>query len=97
MNCEEVRELSGAYALGALSPEELREVEAHLAECNLHEEMAALRATAALLAFAPSRSVSRRSSCGRASWRPSERQTSACPRRSRLPSRSVLVRHVGSA
>jgi anti-sigma-K factor RskA len=52
MNCEDVRELAGAYALGALSPEELREVEAHLAECNLHEEMAALRATAALLAFA---------------------------------------------
>jgi anti-sigma-K factor RskA len=53
MNCDEVNEAAGAYALGALPPEELREVEAHLQECNLHEEFASLRATATLLAFAP--------------------------------------------
>lgn len=52
MNCDDVRELAGAYALEALSPDERREVNAHLAECNLHEEFAALRATASLLAYA---------------------------------------------
>jgi anti-sigma-K factor RskA len=52
MYCEEVREAAGAFALRALPPEEMREVEAHLAECDLHEEMASLRATASLLAFA---------------------------------------------
>jgi anti-sigma-K factor RskA len=51
MNCEEVREAAGAYALRALPPEEMREVEAHLRECNLHEEFASLRATVSLLAF----------------------------------------------
>jgi anti-sigma-K factor RskA len=30
----------------------MREIEAHLSECDLHEEMASLRATASLLAFA---------------------------------------------
>jgi anti-sigma-K factor RskA len=52
MNCEQVNELAGAYALGALSPEEVREVEEHLAGCNLHEEFASLRATASALSFA---------------------------------------------
>jgi len=52
VNCEQVNEAAGAYALGALPAEELREVEAHLAECNLHEEFVSLRATASLLAFA---------------------------------------------
>jgi anti-sigma-K factor RskA len=53
MNCDEVNEAAGAYALGALPIEELREVEAHLAECSLHEEFASLRATASLLAYVP--------------------------------------------
>jgi anti-sigma-K factor RskA len=48
VNCDEVRELAGAYALDALSPEELREVREHLVTCNLHD-LAALRATALLL------------------------------------------------
>ncbi|MEU0519892.1 zf-HC2 domain-containing protein [Streptosporangium sp. NPDC006007] len=34
MNCEEVRMSLGAYALGALEPEERVFVEAHLAECD---------------------------------------------------------------
>ena len=34
MNCEEVRMSLGAYALGALEPEECVFVEAHLAECD---------------------------------------------------------------
>jgi len=52
MNCEQVNEAAGAYALAALPPEEMREVEAHLQRCNLHAEIASLRATASLLAFA---------------------------------------------
>jgi anti-sigma-K factor RskA len=34
MTCQEFEELSGAYALGALSEEECREAEAHLAQCT---------------------------------------------------------------
>lgn len=49
MNCEQVEEMAGAYALGALDPAERREVEAHLATCALHPELASLRATARLL------------------------------------------------
>ncbi len=52
MNCEQVNEAAGAYALATLPPEEMREVEAHLRECNLHTEIASLRVTASLLAFA---------------------------------------------
>ena len=33
MNCEEFEELSGAYALNAVTPAELQEAQAHLAEC----------------------------------------------------------------
>ena len=53
MNCEQVNEALGAYALDSLPPDERREVEAHLRECNLHEDALALRATASLLAYAP--------------------------------------------
>jgi anti-sigma-K factor RskA len=50
MRCEEVDELSGAYALGALPPNEQAEVEDHLASCSRHPEMASLRLTAGALA-----------------------------------------------
>lgn len=53
MNCDQVNEALGAYAVAALPPVEMREVEAHLAECNLHDDAVALRATASLLAYAP--------------------------------------------
>lgn len=53
MNCDAVLEATGSYALRALPFEEMREVDAHLSECDLHEEMASLRATAMLLAYAP--------------------------------------------
>ncbi len=53
MNCEQVDELLGAYALAALPDDERRAVEAHLASCDLHEEAAALRQTAEALAIAP--------------------------------------------
>lgn len=53
MNCDQVQEALGSYAVDALSPEERGEVEAHLRECKLHPEAAALRATASLLAYAP--------------------------------------------
>lgn len=49
MTCDDVRELAGAYALRALTPDEQHEVEAHLAECELHPDFVELRATARLL------------------------------------------------
>lgn len=52
MNCDEVEELSGAYALGALPEEERVAVSAHLASCNKHPEMRGLQAAAASLALA---------------------------------------------
>ena len=56
MNCDEVRELLGAYVLDAVSLEERAEIEAHLADCGLHEEVASLRAAAfALDPAAPAR------------------------------------------
>ena len=59
MNCEEVNELAAAYALRALEPDEQRDVEAHLGECDLHDEISSLRATAlALSATAPAQEPS---------------------------------------
>ena len=45
MNCDVVRDLSGAYALGSVTPEEKRQIEEHLAGCDLHDEIVGLRAT----------------------------------------------------
>lgn len=53
MNCDQVNEALGAYALDALPPDERREVAAHLRECHLHEDALALRAAASLLAYTP--------------------------------------------
>jgi anti-sigma-K factor RskA len=50
MRCEEVEELAGAYALHALPPDELAEVEAHLAGCERHPELAELLLAASTLA-----------------------------------------------
>jgi anti-sigma-K factor RskA len=50
MRCEQVEELAGAYALHALPPEELADVEAHLAGCERHPEVAELLAAASALA-----------------------------------------------
>ena len=56
MNCDEVRELLGAYALDAVPPDEREAIEAHLDECSLHEEVVSLRAAAfGLAAAAPAR------------------------------------------
>ncbi len=56
MRCDEVRDLAGAYALGALPDAVRLEVDAHIAECRLHADFAKLQATAALLAYtAPER------------------------------------------
>ena len=56
MNCDEVRELAGAYALDAVAEEERRQINEHLRSCDLHDELAALRATAlSLAATAPER------------------------------------------
>jgi len=52
MNCEEVEELIGAYALGALPAETLSEIGEHLVSCDKHPELGDLRAAASSLAFA---------------------------------------------
>lgn len=52
MNCEEVEELIGAYALGALPTETLADIGEHLVSCEKHAEAADLKAVAASLAFA---------------------------------------------
>jgi anti-sigma-K factor RskA len=51
IRCEEVEELAGAYALGALTPEEQSDVEGHLAGCDRHEDIASLVATAQAIAM----------------------------------------------
>ena len=53
MNCDEIEELAGAYALQALPPQTLRQVEEHLEGCSRHPEIAELRSVAASLAWAP--------------------------------------------
>ena len=45
MNCDDIRELLPAYALGALTAEEHETVRAHLTVCALHPELAELLAT----------------------------------------------------
>jgi anti-sigma-K factor RskA len=52
MNCDEVEELIGAYALGALPVETLADIGEHLVSCANHPEAANLKAIAASLAFA---------------------------------------------
>ncbi|GAB4328908.1 MAG: hypothetical protein Kow0010_13040 [Dehalococcoidia bacterium] len=51
MNCEEVRELAGAYVLGALESGELEAFEAHVAGCAEHGDLLELEATVAALAL----------------------------------------------
>ncbi len=52
MNCDEVEDILGAYALDALPGELSADVTTHLATCPKHPEAAELRAVAAALAFA---------------------------------------------
>src|SRR2546428_4850073 len=52
MNCDEVEDLLGAYALAALPGGPSPDVAAHLATCSKHPEAAELRAVAGALAFA---------------------------------------------
>jgi len=52
MNCDEVEDLLGAYALDALPGDLSAEVTAHLATCSKHAEAAELRNVAGALAFA---------------------------------------------
>ena len=49
MNCEEVEELAGAYALRALPSEELRAAQEHLESCSRHPDIAGLRTVASQL------------------------------------------------
>lgn len=53
MNCEEIEELIGAYALGALPAETLAAIGEHLDSCVNHPEAAHFRAVASTLVFAP--------------------------------------------
>lgn len=50
MNCEEIRDLIPAYALGTATADEINLVEDHLSSCGLHEDVTALRASAMLIA-----------------------------------------------
>jgi anti-sigma-K factor RskA len=52
MNCDEIEELAGAYALGALPEAERAAVSVHLATCGGHPEMRELESAAASLALA---------------------------------------------
>ena len=52
MNCEEVEELAGAYALGALPADGVRDVEEHVLSCSKHPDLTELSAVAASLARA---------------------------------------------
>jgi anti-sigma-K factor RskA len=52
MNCEEVEELVGVYALGALPPEEHEDVRRHLDSCANHPDAMELVAASASLALA---------------------------------------------
>ena len=49
MNCEEIRDLLPACMFGTATADEVGAVEDHLAGCELHEEVAALAASAALV------------------------------------------------
>lgn len=54
MECSDVDELAEAFTLGALPPEQMREVRAHLDTCSAHPRLVELRQTAeALLWSAP--------------------------------------------
>ena len=53
MNCEEIRNLLPAYAFGTATADEIKSVEDHLAGCGQHEEVAALKASVALIASSP--------------------------------------------
>ena len=54
MNCEEIEELLGAYALDALLPKDAQEMEAHLSSCAKHDDVSELRAvTQSLILAAP--------------------------------------------
>ncbi len=52
MICNEVEELAGAYALGALPADNLRDVEEHLLSCSKHPDIAEFSAIARNLALA---------------------------------------------
>jgi len=52
MDCEEIRELLGGYALGASDSEEARHIEVHIADCiRCWEDLSISHRTAALLAL----------------------------------------------
>ncbi len=52
MNCEQLEELAGAYALGALPSVEATKVAAHLESCDRHAELPERQSVAASLALA---------------------------------------------
>ena len=54
LTCEEIRDLAPSFVLGALEPEEVEAVRAHLAECpEAHDEYAELGSVVPALALAP--------------------------------------------
>ena len=56
IRCEELEDLIAAFSLGALTPEEMDEVNEHLSSCDKHPEVAEMEAVAsALVMSAPER------------------------------------------
>ena len=51
MNCEQFEELAGAFALGALDEQEMREAAEHLRTCERHPQMAEFAAIASNLSL----------------------------------------------
>jgi anti-sigma-K factor RskA len=102
MNCKEFEELSGAFALDAITPQERREAEAHLAECprctKLYHE---LRAVVDLLPLSvpqidPSPSLEERLFTAiREESKPGSRSTKAGRDEQAVPSRQSGGRRLG--
>ena len=79
LTCEEVREMAGAFVLGALEPADEAAVRAHLPTCDdAHAEIAELGGVLPALATSVPRS-SRPPASRHGSWRPRPRISKSGP------------------
>jgi anti-sigma-K factor RskA len=95
VNCDEARELSGAYALGALPDGERADFERHVEACQQHEDLASLVATARILARAteerePPPALRERIIAAARETRPLDVPRATAPRRDEPPRRRWL-------